>query len=190
MTPMKLILVHGYTGHPEKNWFPWLKAEAEKLGIETLVPAMPHPDSPQLSEWLPYLRKTVGTPNEHTYLVGHSLGGPTILRYLESLTEGQGVGGIILVAGCAEPIKLTELDNFMTGSWDDDKIERSSKSIVLINSDNDEYIPIEMAHRLRDRLHAKLITLHNAGHINERAGYKKLPIVLEELKQMGLPTQE
>jgi uncharacterized protein len=100
----RVIIVHGYTGDSSKNWFPWLKAELEKLGVSVTVPQMPNTNAPVLTEWLPHLQATVGAPDTETYLVGHSLGCPTILRYLESLKNGEKTGGALLVAGFAEPL--------------------------------------------------------------------------------------
>lgn len=181
----RVFIVHGYTGYPEKNWFPWLKAELEKLGLEVTVPAMPNTEAPKLNEWLPYLQETVGNPDEETYLVGHSLGSPTILRYLESLEDSQIVGGALLVAGFAEPLPhLPELDSFTAGTWDDEKVKPHAKKIAIINSDNDEAVPFFNGEHVRDRFNAELITAHSLGHINEKAGVKEVPFVLEKLKEM------
>ncbi len=183
----RLFIIHGYGGYPDKNWFPWLKTQVEKLGVQVSIPAMPHTETPLLSEWLPYLQQVVGDPDEETYLVGHSLGCATILRYLESLDENQRVGGAVLVASFAEPIHFKELDNFTTPKWDDEKVRRATDKITIINSDNDPHIPLAMAEHIRDRFGAKLIVIPGAGHINETSGYTEVPLVLEELKTtMGI----
>lgn len=181
----RIFIIHGYTGTPDKNWFPWLKLELERLGYEVTVPAMPNTNAPKLDEWLPYLVKTVGTPDQYTYLVGHSLGCPTILRYLESLENDIKVGGALLVAGFAEPLPhLPELDSFTSGSWNDEKVRSGTAKLAILNSDDDESVPFFNAKNVRDRFNAKLVTVHNAGHINEKAGFKEAPFVLEELKKM------
>lgn len=184
----RVFIVHGYTGYPEKNWFPWLKVELEKLNLEVTVPAMPNTEAPKLSEWLPYLQQIIGNPDEDTYLVGHSLGCPTILRYIESLEDSQNVGGALLVAGFAEPLPhLPELDSFTAGTWDDGKIKAHAKKIAIINSDNDEAVPFFNGERVRDRFNAELITVHNMGHMNEKAGINEVPFVLDKMMvMMGL----
>lgn len=183
----RVFIVHGYTGYPEKNWFPWLKAELEKLNVQVTVPAMPNTESPQFSEWLPHLQKTVGSVDEETYFVGHSLGCPTILRFLEAMPENQKAGGVVLVAGFAEPIHFTELNSFTESEWNDEKIQQSVNKIILINSDNDEHVPLAMGERMRNRFNAELVVLNNAGHINEKSGHTTVPFVLDELKKvMGL----
>ncbi len=181
----RVFIIHGYTGYPEKNWFPWLKRELEERGISATVPAMPNTLAPQFSKWLPHLQQLVGDVDEETYFVGHSLGCPTILRFLESLPEGKKVGGAVLVSGFAEPIHFRQLNSFTTGDWNDEKIRQAAGELVLINSDNDEHVPLEMAERMRDRFDAKLIVLHNAGHINEKAGYTEVPFVLDELTRIA-----
>lgn len=181
----RVIIVHGYNGNPGANWFPWLKNELEKLGVEVTVPQMPNPDTPQLHEWLSTLRNVVGTPDNDTYLVGHSLGCPTILRYLQSLKEGEFVGGALLVAGFAEPHPdMPELDSFTSEYWDDEHIRRSSNLITLISSDNDPRVPLEAGRRMSQRFSAKLTILHDAGHINEKSGHLQVPEILTELRRM------
>ena len=181
----RVIIVHGYTGHPDKNWFPWLKSELEKINVFVLVPYMPNAESPELDEWLPYLQHLVGNANEETFLVGHSLGCPTILRYLESMGDNEKVGGVLLVAGFAEPLPhLPELDSFTKEIWDDQKVIQHTNEIAIINSDDDEAVPFLYGEHVRDRFNAELITVHNMGHINEKAGIREVPFVLEKLLLM------
>ncbi len=181
----RAIIIHGYTGHPEKNWFPWLKRELETKGFEVSVPAMPHANAPQLSEWLPTLQSVISEPDEETYLIGHSLGGITILRYLETMKENQKIGGALLVAGFSRPIHFTELNNFFGTPLDYEKCRRSARSIVCINSDNDEHVPLEDGEIMRDKLSAKLIVVPNAGHLNQKSGYAQLPLAFKELLVMA-----
>lgn len=181
----RIYIIHGYTGNPKKNWFPWLKAELEKLGLSVEVPAMPNTNAPKLNEWLLHLQQVIDKPDEETYLVGHSLGCPMILRYLESLDDGHDVGGALLVAGFAEPLPhLPELDSFTEGPWNDEKVKNNTHKLAIINSDNDDAVPFFNGEHVRDRFNAELITVHNMGHINEKAGIKEVPFVLDKLKGM------
>lgn len=95
----RAFLIHGWEGDPEEEWRPWLKKELEKKGFEVYVPAMPDTATPTMEKWVPFLAEIVGKPDENCYFVGHSLGCITILRYLETLNEGEKVGGVVLVAG-------------------------------------------------------------------------------------------
>ena len=177
----RAFIIHGYTGHPTKNWFPWLKGELEQHGYQVEVPAMPHADAPQLDEWLPYLGKCIGQPDRDTYLIGHSLGCITILRYLESLPEGEQIAGTVLVAGFSRKIHFHELDNFFEQPLDYSKCAAATQAITCINSTNDPHVPLEEGEVLRDKLGAKLIVIENGGHLNEKFGYTQLQIVLDEV---------
>ncbi|MDP3940915.1 MAG: alpha/beta hydrolase, partial [bacterium] len=83
----RVISVHGWGGHADEGWRPWLGRELEKHGIAFHNPQMPHTQFPQLHEWIPFLHQVVGRPDTETFLIGHSLGSVAILRYLESLQK-------------------------------------------------------------------------------------------------------
>ena len=54
---MNFIIIHGTNGHPEKNWFPWLKNELDKLGHTVYIPQFPTPDGQNLANWLKVIEK-------------------------------------------------------------------------------------------------------------------------------------
>ena len=86
-------------GGPDKDWFPWLIEELKKTDFEIIAPQLPNTNIPRIENWVPALAHAVGTPDENTYLIGHSMGCQTIARYLVSLPEDIKVGGVIFVAG-------------------------------------------------------------------------------------------
>ncbi len=180
----RVYIIHGYTGHPDRNWFPWLKSELEKEGIDVIVPVLPNAKSPQYSEWLTHMQSVVVKPDLDTYFVGHSLGCIAILQYLNNLSGKEKIGGAILVAGFSTPIHFTELNSFFDVPLDEEKIKNSVKKIVAINSDNDPHVPYWQAEELEKRFSLELIKVHNGQHLNEKAGFKEIPLVLEKLKEM------
>ncbi|MEN9649768.1 MAG: hypothetical protein RL094_735 [Candidatus Parcubacteria bacterium] len=180
----KVYIVHGYGGHPDSNWFPWLKMQLEKHTIDVVVPAMPHTDTPQKAEWVSYMQSIVKDPNEDTYFVGHSLGCSTILHYIETLPDDIKVGGAVLVAGFISPIHFSELDEFTQIPLDKEKIKKSVKKLVAISSDNDQHVPYAQAEEMRDYLGAELITIAQGRHLNTAAGYTEFPLLFEEIIKM------
>ena len=184
MSKKRIIIIHGWEGSPQGNWFPWLKAELEKLGCEVSAPAMPNTDYPKLYEWEEHLRRIAGTPNENLYLVGHSLGVISILRYLESLKGGGVVGGVVLVAGFPEPIGYEELNSFFEKPLQYEKVKKMAKYFVAIHSDNDPYVPFRNSELLRDKLGAELVIVKGGGHLNAEDGFYEFPVVLEKLKEL------
>lgn len=163
----RAIIIHCWEGYPEYCWYPWVKNELKKLGFQVEVPLMPDTENPQLDKWLPALKKLVGNPDEDLYLIGHSLGCATIMRYLETLDENQKVGGVIFVAGFTENVGYAEIQSFFETPIDLEKVKDKSKNgFVAIQSDNDPHVDLKYADIFKEKLSAKIIIKHNAGHFS------------------------
>ena len=182
MSAKRAIIIHGWGGSPEGNWFPWLAHELEGRGFEVRVPAMPDSETPNHVAWRKTLQELLPDPDESVLLVGHSLGCIAILQYLESLRADQAVGGVILVSGFIRSLHNPVTDGFFADHTDMAKAgQRVVGNIVSIASDNDPYVSWEETEAMRAALPAaKLQTLdmHAAGHINAAAGYTELPEIL------------
>lgn len=179
----RVVIVHGYTGYPDKNWFPWLKERLEAQEVEVHVPQMPDTNEPKKDAWVAKLHEVVGEPDEDTFLVGHSLGCPAILRYLESFDTGKKVGGVVLVAGFAEDIGIEALDTFINEPFDFVSIQQAANSFVALSSDNDPYIELDVAKRMAQNTEAELIVESGAGHFNHKDGFTELPQALDILNR-------
>jgi predicted alpha/beta hydrolase family esterase len=77
-----VFIFHGTEGHPQENWFPWLKQELKAKGYDVTVPQFPSPPvvPAKISEWFDVLKDYEDKINEDTVIVGHSLGGIFTLR--------------------------------------------------------------------------------------------------------------
>jgi uncharacterized protein len=188
----RVFIIHGWDGFPEEGWFPWLKQELEKRGFEVHVPAMPEKAEPKIETWVPFLEELIGKPNEDTYLVGHSIGCQTILRYLSGLKDDVGLGGIVLVAGFIRKlIGVYDKDEIeIARPWletpiDFINIKKHTKNIVAVFSDDDEFVPLDNIDLFKKELGAKTIFEHGRGHFSQETGIKELPIALEELLKMA-----
>jgi len=181
----RLVIVHGWEGSPEEGWFPWLKAEMEKRGWEVSVPALPNSAEPEQARWLPYLQMIVGKVDKNTFMVGHSLGCITILRFLERLPKEEFIGGAILVAGFDNPLKYKELKNFFQEviSWD--RIKKNCKKFVTIHSEDDPEVPLENGLRFERNLRAKRIVVNGLKHFSGGDGVTSVPIILQELLEIS-----
>ena len=160
----KVYIVHCWDGYPEYCWYPYVKRELQSKGFDVEVPAFPETDAPNLLKWLPVLKDLVGVPNEEVYLIGHSVGCITILRYLESLSSNQKVGGVILVAGYTDDLGFKELENFFTTEIPFEKIKEKANHFILIHSDDDPFVALKYGDILKEKLGAELIIKHNFKH--------------------------
>ena len=181
----RVFIIHGWEADPNCNWFPWLKDELNKNGLVAQVPAMPNTDNPQCADWLAYLQKIVGVVDKDTFLVGHSLGTITILKYLNNLKEGENLGGVILVAGSTQNPGYPQLDSFFTQGLDFEKIKKTSDNFIVIHSDDDPVVPLTMGQKMSDDLQAEFILMPRLGHLNAGNGLFQMPIVLEKILKMA-----
>lgn len=66
--------------------------------FELLAPRMPEPESPVYAHWREYLARELSRISGTVILVGHSLGGSVILKYLAEAGPGPAIAGVFLVA--------------------------------------------------------------------------------------------
>ncbi len=147
---------------------------------------MPDTGAPRLDNWLPHLQQVIGQPDDELVLIGHSIGTVTIMRYLETLGDGEQVGKVILVGGYTDQIGFKELENFFEGHLNFEQIKtKSAHGFVAIQSDNDPYVSAQYGHRFKAELGAKLIikpgAKHMSGELDGEKPYLELPEVIAEL---------
>lgn len=191
-TMRRAIIVHRWSGGPDDDWRPWLKAQLEKSGYEVIVPLMPDSDIPVIEKWVGHLANIIGKPNRDTYFVGHSIGCQAILRYLDThiFEPGEAVGGAVFVAGWFKLENLEDDETRMIAKpWMETPINPAKIKAVLpkstlIISDNDPYGAFEENKRKFIELGSKIVVLHNAGHMTTDDGFSKAPAILSELKNL------
>lgn len=168
MTQKRAFIIHGYKSHPDDCWFPWLKKELTKKGFRVKALRMPSPARPVMREWVAALKKAVGLPDENVYLLGHSLGGTAILRYLETLKPREKIGGAVLVAGRVlrkpRPRRFRRAESFFKKPFNWIKIRRGSKKFIGIYSVDDHLVSLQNGIFLKKKLGAKLIVEKNKKH--------------------------
>ncbi len=180
----KVFIIHGFEGSPNGGWRPWLMGELEKQEIYACALAMPTPENPVCSEWINEISRHIErNTNDEIYLVGHSLGTPAILRYLES-APAKLIFGAILVSGPSEKNNDRKIDGFLDKNFDFEKIKSNCKKFTVIHGDNDPNVPLNNAKFLSQNLNGELIVVENGGHLNGSAGWFKLPQCLEALNKM------
>ncbi|HSW87775.1 MAG TPA: alpha/beta hydrolase [Candidatus Saccharimonadales bacterium] len=184
----RVIIVHCWDGYPEYCWYPQTKKELEAKGFQVSIPAMPETEEPKLSLWLPTLQEVIGTPDEDLYLIGHSAGCITIMRYLETLLENQKIGGVVFVAGFTDNLGFDELTNFFETPIDFEKIKTKAKHFIAIASDNDPFVPLKHADILKEKLGAEVTIKHDmqhfSGEVDNEESCTSLPDVISAIEEM------
>lgn len=183
---INVILIHGKDTDPTKKWYPWLKQEIEKTGIEFLAPKLPKADDPILNEWLDEIEKLA--PNENSILVGHSRGGVAILRWLEKQPKNKKVKKVILVATNNPAIKENNQKQdthgfYELGEYNFEKIKSHCDNFTVLHSEDDEWVPFLAGVKNAKGLNAKFIKFKNKGHFGRKLLKQEIPELLDEITQ-------
>lgn len=184
----RVFIIHGWGGYPQEGWRPWLKSQLEKHALEVVIPKMPDKDHPIARKWVQHLSKIIRNPSTNDFLVGHSLGCITILRYLETLEDKQNIGGAVFVAGFAKkPIFEGDMSSFLNRPINWQKIKSHCPKFIAIHSDNDPYVPLSYADDFNNNLAAKIIIEHNMLHFSgdDNPPCLQLPSALNALLEIS-----
>ena len=179
-----IFIFHGTGGHPEENWFPWLKQKLEKLGCNVIVPKFPTPENQTLENWLKVLKNYKKSYNEDTILIGHSLGGAFLLRVLEKYKVKIKTAFIIAAPIGILPIKNYQSDKLFLGefAFDWEKIKNHCGKFFVFHSDDDPYVSLGNGEELSKKLNTELTFIPNAGHFNKSSGYTTFDSLFEKIK--------
>lgn len=181
---MNVLLVHGYLGFPENNWFPWLRSELELRGYTVIVPALPHPAWPIRAEWTQMLVDTLRNldPGE-TILVGHSLGCIALLYAVAELHAERPFRSAVLCAGFGRDFLRTDrLTHWFTPPPDFTQILSRVKQWTCVHSKDDALVPFVEGEWLAQQLQAKFVALEGMGHLTKvMNGIVELPSALEAI---------
>ena len=186
METKKAYIIHGWECSSQGGFLPWLKTELENKGYQVSVPDMPDTNTSQISAWLGKMQELIGTPDENTILIGHSLGGLAILLYLQSLPPQSRVGQAVLVASVIEKIEgMSVKETLIATPWLEqgknlhaDKIKEVCPQINAFFSDDDPFIPLSSEQIAREQLGAITVIEHQKGHFNQKTNIYEVPEVL------------
>lgn len=186
----RVFIIHGWDFNPKMNWYPWLAKKLKAEGFKVEVPEMPNTSEPKIGEWVSHLRKVVGTLDEDTYFVGHSIGCQTIMRYLQEIDSK--AGGAVFVAGWfkLDNLEDEEVEDIATLWMEEpiklDKVKENISKLTVILSDNDPYNFLkENTDIFREKIGAKVLLESGKGHFTEDDGVKELNIALDELLKIA-----
>ncbi len=176
-----VFIIHGSYGNPDENWLPWLKLELERIGCDVFAPMFPTPNNQSLKSWNEIFENYETLIEEDSIVVGHSLG----VAFLLSVIEKKPVKAAFFVSGFTSSLGKQEFDRinktFVERKFDWKKIRKNCKKFCVFHSDNDPYVPLKKAERLSKLLGTKIILVEKAGHFNEKSGYWKFDLLLENM---------
>lgn len=179
------FIFHGTAGHPQENWFPWLKAQLELLGYEVFVPQFPTPENQTPEHWMKAFEPYKDRLSEETVLIGHSLGGSFLLRLLEQIPVVIKAAIFVATPIGILPTKFYETDKpFIDSPFNWEKIRTHARQFFVFHSDNDPFVSLENGVQLAHHLNAPLLQISGAGHFNSASGYTQFDALLTTLQNL------
>lgn len=161
---MRTVIIcpgNGCTNIRQSNWYGTLYHKLAEKGITTYCEDFPDPLHARRDRWVPFIRSLAekeGNP-ESVVLVGHSSGAQASLRYAEQYP----LHGIVLVS--ATYSDLGDAHERASGYYPQpsgggkesnpyrfDHMKENCKNWCQFHSDDDPFIPLREAERIRDGL--------------------------------------
>ena len=161
----RVLIIHGWESNSREHWFLGAKERLEKKGYEVTVPDMPNAFYPKQDEWVEVIENF--NLDENSILIGHSLGGVAILRYLEKAEKP--VDKCIFIA---TPIKklgkgFEPIENFLEKDFEWGEIKKKAKQFIVFAQDRDPYVPLEHGKDLAKNLGAELVIVEGNDHFDK-----------------------
>lgn len=176
---MRIILIHGYKSSSKGQFLPWLKDELRKKGHDVLMPDLPSPEEPESEAWLNALAEEIGPLTEDDILVGHSLGGAALLRFLDG-AEAQTIPKGAITVAAPWMIKHDQLRSFFPIDFDYDVIMWKARFFTVIHSKDDHVVPFDHAEKYQKMLGGRLVVTEKNGHFQG----EEYPVILEEIERI------
>ena len=159
-----------------KGWKDTLETELG-ANIEVLTPRMPNANNAKYEEWKIWFEKLIPFLTDGVLLVGHSLGGIFLVKYLSENHLPVHIDGVFLVAApygadtdeCGEFVAPTSLS----------LLTEQAKRIFLYQSEDDPIVPFTELEKYRRALpNAEARIFKNRGHFNQET----FPEIITDLK--------
>jgi predicted alpha/beta hydrolase family esterase len=155
---------------PRKEWKDWL---ASKLGAryDVLLPRMPNATNARYQEWKIWFNNITKVLNHKVVLVGHSLGGIFLAKYLTENIYPRKIAAVILVAAPfydaegadgKESLKDFSLPPSLK------KFAKQCGKIYLLHSQDDPVVPFAQLDRYKNALpKAEAVVFKDREHFNQ-----------------------
>ncbi len=146
------------------DWKPWLRG---KLGndYEVIRPIMPNKNNAQFSEWKLWFEKFVPFLNDEVILIGHSLGGTFLAKYLSENQFSKKIKAVFLVGAVYDK----DDEGYLVVSFAlPEKLNLQTNQIYLYHSKDDPVVPFSALGQYKKALpKAEIRVFEDRGHFNQ-----------------------
>lgn len=159
----------------------WKNSLTEKLpDFQVIFPEMPSKRNAKYFEWKIWFKKILPLLEREIVLVGHSLGGIFLVKYLSENNSEKKIKGVFLVA---PPYDLDEGHALADFSLQEDfsKLEVQAEKIIIYHSRDDPTVPVSNVEKYREVLpRAEIKIFEGRGHFNQ----EEFPEITRDIKSL------
>ncbi len=160
----------------------WKDRLQEDLGnsFEVIAPKMPNPQNARYEEWKLWFEKITSLVNEEIILLGHSLGGMFLAKYLCENVLAKKIKAVLLVAAPFDEQCDLNLKEFAPlGSFS--TFTKQAETIILYHSKDDPVVPFKELIKYQKALPSATVRVfENEQHFN----LARFPKILEDLRKI------
>ena len=145
---LKSVVIDKTRLYPKSDWKLTLN---KRLGAnyEVLVPRMPNTTNAKYKDWKIYFNAVCKVLGEEVILIGHSLGGIFLAKYLSENKFPKKIEALFLISNT--------LDN----------ISNQTENIFILHSEDDPVVPVsDSDYYMRMLPNSKLVLFQDKGHFN------------------------
>lgn len=147
-------------------------------GYEILAPRMPNKQNARYAEWQIWFERMLPYIRDNVILVGHSLGGIFLAKYLSEKDFPNKISGLFLVAA---PHNGTEDIGDFALSHKLESVAKQCENIHLFQSKDDPVVALsEVEKYQKDLPNAKTHIFEDRGHFKQ----EHFPEIVEEIKKI------
>lgn len=129
-------------------------------------PAMPNPENPSYASWKAILKEKLSELNGNVVLIGHSLGGSVLLKFLSEEACDLSISGLFVMGSPYWGLDKKWFYREFELSNDFSSRVSQIKQIYLYQSRNDDVVPFSHFEHYEYKLpHAKTRVFENYGHL-------------------------
>lgn len=161
----------------------WKRTLGETLGTgyEVIMPDMPNKINAKYVEWKIWFEKFVSHLEPEITLIGHSLGGTFLAKYLSENNLPRSINGIFLIAACYDDkdSEYSLADFILTKKLE--RLAKQSPKIFLYHSKDDPIVPYADFLKYQKELpNAVGKTFQDREHFNQES----FPELIEDMKNL------
>jgi uncharacterized protein len=171
-----------FVDQTEKRWQPTLREQLSDTH-EVCYPGMPNKQNAKYREWKIWFEKHHAFLRDGVILIGHSLGGYFLAKYLSEETMPVSVRALYLVAAPFEPDDFHGEDggDFQFDTLKLSRLRDQVKSVFILHSKDDPLVPYVHAEKYKAALPAaELVTFEDKNHFR----LEEFPELIAHIKNL------